>query len=106
MDRRSWYPLYRRTLNIPCVARLLLLFTARAQGTDPSGFLQIDMRAWYRFCRNVTWNSLYYDDIAHHLDDMRDDLRRIQSRRQAFQRQLSLAKSEFVPVGRRSGMAF
>ncbi|BGP31004.1 hypothetical protein JCM10296v2_002768 [Rhodotorula toruloides] len=52
------------------------------------------------------WALLYYGDIVHHLDDMRDDLRRIQSRRDALQQQHSLAKSEFVPVGRRSGMVF
>ncbi|BGP67543.1 hypothetical protein NBRC10513v2_000863 [Rhodotorula toruloides] len=66
----------------------------------------IDMRAWYRFCHNGPWAWLYYDDIVHHLADMREDLDRIQRRRDALRQQRSLAKLEFVPVGRRSGMAF
>ncbi|BGP00740.1 hypothetical protein JCM10021v2_004428 [Rhodotorula toruloides] len=68
--------------------------------------IDIDMRAWYRFCHNGPWAWLYYDDIVHHLADMREDLDRIQRRRDALRQQRSLAKLEFVPVGRRSGMAF
>lgn len=67
---------------------------------------QIDMRAWFRYCHGAPWESLYYDDIAEHLDDMRDDLERIRRRRRALE-QHTLAKSRFVPIARRrSGVAF
>jgi hypothetical protein len=60
--------------------------------------------AWYRFCHGRPWASLYYDDVRYHLDDMRSDLERIENRR-AEGRQRSLAKPEFVPGRRGSGVA-
>ncbi|BGO90538.1 hypothetical protein NBRC10512_005256 [Rhodotorula toruloides] len=66
----------------------------------------IDARAWYRYCHNKPWESLYYDDVSRHLKDMEADLERIQRCREALQHQHSLAKPEFLPVARRNGRAF